>query len=215
MDTQVDRTPLSVQELRQLGDFLSRVTNPSALSLEGMDGLFCALIAGPAWIVPSEYLPLLWGGALPDETVAFNVAHVNAMLWLLMRHWNSILTELDRGAVHAPLILHALASAVPGRTWAQGFMRGVNFVQVGWNELLQDEMSSEVYRIPQLAQGPDPLVRPDFHPQATSAEPRPWLALAVADAYQYFLDRRLADRSMVELTVDSSLRWYKSSDRPS
>jgi len=38
-------------------------------------------IAGPAWCgTPTDYLPLLWGGSLPDEIVTFNVAHVNAMI---------------------------------------------------------------------------------------------------------------------------------------
>jgi hypothetical protein len=62
MDSRVKDIPLNAWELDQLGRFLSQVTNPSALSLEGMDGMFCALIAGPAWVVPGEYLPLLWGG---------------------------------------------------------------------------------------------------------------------------------------------------------
>jgi yecA family protein len=146
MDTQRDHTPLTAQELIQLGEILSQVANPRALSLEGMDGLFCALIAGPAWVVRSEYLPLLWGGPLLDESALFNVAHVNAMIWLLARHWNSILTALDRGDAHTPLIVHPVASGTPGRTWAQGFMRGVNFVQVGWKDLLQDETASELYR---------------------------------------------------------------------
>ena len=118
MDARVRHVPLSGQELGQLCGLLSQVTNPSALSLEGMDGLFCALIAGPAWVVPSEYLPLLWGGPLPDESVALNVAHVNAMVWLLTRHWNSILAELDRGAVHPPLIAHEASTVIPGRIWA-------------------------------------------------------------------------------------------------
>ena len=86
MDKLVMNAPLSVQELDQLGRFLGQVTNHSALSLEGTDGLFCALIAGPAWVAPSEYLPLLWGGPLADEIVTFNLAHVNAMIGLLMRH---------------------------------------------------------------------------------------------------------------------------------
>src|SRR5580658_4162958 len=82
MDTQVKHPPLSAPELNQLCSFLGEVPNPSVLSLEGIDGLFCALIAGPAWVTPSEYLPLVWGGALPNEIVSFNVAHVNAMIWL-------------------------------------------------------------------------------------------------------------------------------------
>lgn len=190
------------------------MTNPSALSLEGVDGLFCALIAGPAWVVPSEYMPLLWGGPLPDEIVTFNVAHVNAMIGLLTRHWNSILTELDRGAVHPPLIVHGVASPIPGRAWAQGFMRGVNFVQVGWKELLQDDTSSELHRIPQLTQEIDPLLQQYVHPDAASQEILPWLAPAVVGAYRYFLDPRLADRLMVELSADVASRWLNSLDRP-
>jgi yecA family protein len=185
------------------------VTNPSSLSLEGMDGLFCALIAGPAWVTPSEYLPLLWGGPLPDEIVTFNVAHMNAMVWLLERHWNSILAELDRGAVHPPIIARDSSGVMSGRIWAQGFMRGVNFVQTGWNELLQDKTSSELFRISRLAQETDAPIALDLHGQATSGQIVAWLAPAVADAYQYFLDRRLADRLTVELTVDTASRWYK------
>jgi len=205
----VKHAALGVPELGQLGRFLGQVINPSSLSLEGMDGLFCALIAGPAWVTPSEYLPLLWGGPLPDEIVTLNVAHVNAMVWLLARHWNSILDELDRGALHPPLIAHGASNVIPGRIWAQGFMRGVNFVQTGWNELLQDETSSELYRISRLAQETDAPVALDLREQATSGQILPWLAAAVADAYQYFLDRRLADRLTVELTVDVASRWHK------
>jgi uncharacterized protein len=179
-----------------------------------MDGLFCALIAGPAWVVPSEYLPLLWGGPLPDDIAAFNVAHANAMIWLLTRHWNSILTELDRGAVHSPFIIHGVAR-VPGRAWAQGFMRGVNFVHAGWNELLRDRTSSDLYRIPGLAQELGPPIQQNLRAQASTAELLPWIAPAVADAYQYFLDRRLADRLRVELTADAATRWYKLLNLPS
>lgn len=51
--------PLSETELDQLSDFLSGIKNPDALTLEGMDGLFSALIAGPQTVLPSEYLPLI------------------------------------------------------------------------------------------------------------------------------------------------------------
>jgi yecA family protein len=49
--------PLSEAELDQLSDFLAGLKNPHALTLEGMDGLFSALIAGPQTVLPSEYLP--------------------------------------------------------------------------------------------------------------------------------------------------------------
>jgi uncharacterized protein len=54
--------PLSDRDLDQLAAFLAGVKNDRAMSLEELDGFFCALIAGPRMVMPSEYLPLLWGG---------------------------------------------------------------------------------------------------------------------------------------------------------
>ncbi len=63
--------------------------------------------------------PLLWGGPLPDEIAMLNMAHLNAMIWLLTRHWNSILTVFDRGGIHPPLIVQGIGGVTSGRTWAQ------------------------------------------------------------------------------------------------
>jgi uncharacterized protein len=205
---------LTARELDRLSEFLSQVKRPEALPLEGMDGLFCALIAGPQWLAPGEYLPLLWGGPLPDDLVMFNVPYVNAMVSLLMRHWNSILAQLDAGVVHAPLLGHGALDGVLGRAWAQGFMRGVNFTQGAWNELFQGEPPGDIYRIARLAEDIDPNVPQDPLPQFKAEEFIPWAASAVADAYQHFLDRRCADRLMVELAADVVRRWHTSPDLP-
>jgi len=50
------REPLTDAELERLGTFLRGLKNPDRLTLEGLDGLFCALIAGPDTVMPSEYL---------------------------------------------------------------------------------------------------------------------------------------------------------------
>ena len=55
-------TPLTDDELERLAAFLDSIDNEEALSLEGLDGFFCALIAGPELVMPSEYLPVVWGG---------------------------------------------------------------------------------------------------------------------------------------------------------
>ncbi len=53
--------PLSDAELDQLSEQLGRIKNADALTLEGVDGLFCALIASPESVSPSEYLPVILG----------------------------------------------------------------------------------------------------------------------------------------------------------
>ncbi len=82
---------LSDKELDQLSDFLKNI-GPSALSLEAVDGLFCALICGPELVQPSEYLPEIWG----EDFVFDNQEDVALIVGLLMRHWNTIASTLRR-----------------------------------------------------------------------------------------------------------------------
>src|SRR4051794_28147454 len=88
--------PLSDQELDELSHFLEG-TGSSALNLEAVDGLFCALICGPEAIPPSEYLPEIWG----EDFVFDNQENVSRIMGLLMRHWNTIACTLH-GTLTAP-----------------------------------------------------------------------------------------------------------------
>ena len=53
---------LTNAELDRLAERLAANQNPDALSLEAVDGLFCALIAAPDTVMPSGYLPVILGG---------------------------------------------------------------------------------------------------------------------------------------------------------
>ena len=57
---------LSEAETDTLAERLAANPNPEALSLEAVDGLFCALIASPRAIMPHEYLPVILGGTLGE-----------------------------------------------------------------------------------------------------------------------------------------------------
>jgi yecA family protein len=55
---------LTDAELDRLEDFL-HLSNPGeAMSVEELDGFFCALICGPELVPPSQYLPMVFGGEL-------------------------------------------------------------------------------------------------------------------------------------------------------
>jgi uncharacterized protein len=52
---------LSDDELDRLNELLSRFAAKRAMNLEQLDGFFAALISGPDDVLPSEYLPEIWG----------------------------------------------------------------------------------------------------------------------------------------------------------
>ena len=68
---------LTDSEVERLATRLSKNQNPGALSLEGVDGLFCALIASPAMVSPSQYLPVILGGE-PDKSVTISLRQLMA-----------------------------------------------------------------------------------------------------------------------------------------
>lgn len=99
--TQITSPPLTDDEFARLSGFLDTI-GPSAMNIEMLDGYFAALICGPDMVPPSEYLPQIWGkdfGFESDE-------QATEIMSLLMRHWNTIATELrhtlDKPDVYLP-----------------------------------------------------------------------------------------------------------------
>ena len=150
------REPLTDAELERLGGFLRGLKNPAHLTLEGLDGLFCALIAGPDTVMPSEYLPVVWGGQMADEDAFASDAEAEELLGLMMRHWNAIVDEYEKERVYLPLLDEPDEKGVPGRRWARGFMRGIAMRRGGWVPMLRDEQEGHLLTIALVAGEVDP-----------------------------------------------------------
>ena len=193
MPNRSGRVALSEAELDRLSDFLDGLTNPDAMDLETLDGFFCALIAGPERVMPSEYLPVIWGGELPDEDAFESVEEANAILQLIMRHWNAIIAELEAEIVYLPLIGDEPDERnVVGRSWARGFMRGVNLRRKDWNEIFAREDEGQVVAIAIVAGEVDP----DWPVEPLTDEKRDemvaWMAAGMARSHKFFARHRRA-----------------------
>jgi len=186
--------PLCEAELDRLSAFLRGLKNPEALSLEGLDGFLCALIAGPDLTMTSEYLPAIWGGEFSDADAFSSLEEANAVLQLIMRHWNSIIAELEKSSVYLPLAEAADERGVPGRAWARGFMRGVRLsTSAGWTELFTDESEGSLLTIPLVAGEVDPTWPPDPLSAERADDLLASMAAGLARAYGHFAaDRRAA-----------------------
>ncbi len=184
---------LSEAELDELSEFLTGLESPDALTLEGMDGLFSALVAGPRTVLPSEYLPLIWGGELADENAFASLEEANSTLSLIMRHWNSIASELENENVHVPLIFEVEPGAVPGREWARGFMRGVQLGGSGWNELFESNDEGHLITIPLVAGEIDPDWPREPITTEKGTELIRWMGAGLARSYAHFARQRRGD----------------------
>ncbi|WP_200655680.1 YecA/YgfB family protein, partial [Paraburkholderia aspalathi] len=130
--------PLTDDEFTRLAGFLD-VIGTSAMNIETLDGYFAALICGPDMVLPSEYLPEIWG----EEFSFDSDDQATEIMSLLMRHWNTIAEELrltlDEPNVYLPVLLEGADGVAPGNDWAHGFMRGVQTRPESWSLLINDE----------------------------------------------------------------------------
>jgi uncharacterized protein len=142
---------------------LEQVVPHGGMTLEMLDGYLSALAVGPEPVMPSEYLPLVWG-----EATAEDPDHAQVRTALVMQFWNHILwrvgqspendAEDSEGAgVRAELMplllmpeteddeggedpLAGIPENFPlGVAWATGFLQGVALRGEAWQAWLADD----------------------------------------------------------------------------
>ena len=187
------REPLTYAEFERLGAFLNRLRNPQRLTLEGLDGLFCALIAGPDLVLPSEYLPVVWGGEMADEDAFESDAQAEELLKLMMRHWNAIADEYETERVYVPLFDAPDERGVPGRRWARGFMKGVALRRRNWAPMFTDESEGQLMTIALVAGEVDPAWPAEPLPAEKAEQLESFMGAGAGRAYHRFAAQRRAD----------------------
>jgi uncharacterized protein len=188
--------PLTDAECDSLTDGLTRFGGPQAMTLEMLDGFFTALICGPNLVLPSEYLPEIWGNKLAVDDPTGAEPTLDKFLSLVMRHWNTIADTLHSGEVYVPLMFEDANGVIHGNEWATGFLRGMGLHKEDWAGLVDDEDQGGLL-VPIFAlaheHDPDPTMRPYTEP-ITPALRRSLTvsaASAVIGIYIYFETQRL------------------------
>jgi len=205
MDNSTTKRPLSEDELNRLGKFLDGIGAP-AMNMESLDGYFAALICDPDMVLPSEYLPGIWG-----EDFCFDSDHqATDILGLLMRHWGTISSALFRTLkqpdVYMPVLLEDDEGVAHGNDWARGFMRGVQAHTASWRELVaSDEHGGPLIPIMLLAyeHDPDPAMRPEPVAPDKREEILSMMIAGLTQIYRYFEPHR---RSRTSASSPAPLR---------
>jgi len=131
--------PLTDAELDRLSEILSRFGTKDAMNLEQLDGFLAALIAGPDDVLPSEYLPEIWGDGMVNEDTFHAQPILQDFLSLVTRHWNAVSQMLRSGNVYTPRLLENEQGVSHANDWANGFLRGMELRREEWARLLNDE----------------------------------------------------------------------------
>ena len=136
--------PLSDEEYARLDDFLlDRIDeeedttdkDEGVLGISELDGLFTAIVSGPVAVMPSKWLPAVYGDF---EPVWRDEEEFQEILSLMMRHMNGIAGMLmDAPEDFEPIFLER---EVEGRLytivdeWCEGYLRGVHLALDDWDK---------------------------------------------------------------------------------
>src|ERR1022692_2728853 len=75
-------------DLEELSDYLDSDLSPDdCMGLSDLDGFLTAIVVGSELIMPSEWLPIVWGHEEPEFESA---AHAEAIIGLIMGRYNEI-----------------------------------------------------------------------------------------------------------------------------
>lgn len=137
-------TPLSEEELGRLDEFLldrldmdddTHDMDEGVLDVSELDGLFTAIVSGPAVIPPSQWLPVVWGDFEPEWD---SEEEFGDIMSLMIRHMNGIAGALmDQPEDFNPLFLER---EVEGTfytivdEWCYGYIRGIRLCEEQWIE---------------------------------------------------------------------------------
>jgi uncharacterized protein len=133
-------TNLDLQDidLGQLDSFLMSESTPEdCMQLSDLDGFLTAVAIGPDIIMPSEWLPVIWGG---EEPVFADQEEAQRVMGAIMGRYNEILQLLrHEPEAYEPLFWETSTGERVAADWVEGFMIGVALRQEAWRPLLESD----------------------------------------------------------------------------
>jgi uncharacterized protein len=103
--------------------------------LSDLDGFLTGIAVGPELILPSEWLPMVWGGEAPEFT---DKAEANVILGSILGRYNEILRQLEAGALE-PVFSADRDGTLIAVGWAEGFLQAIMLRADAWKRLFKSK----------------------------------------------------------------------------
>ena len=108
----------------------------NSIGLSDLDGFLTAIIVGPELIMPSEWLPTVWGDEEPTFDSSEEADRIHSVI---MARYNEIIAAFHKGSGEwMPLFWETEDGEVIVDDWAAGFLEGVQLRMQAWAPLLDD-----------------------------------------------------------------------------
>ena len=123
------------KKLQQLDEFLLKEAGEDAMLLSELDGFLAGLIVCPEAVMPSEWMPVVWGGEGPEFD---DVDQAQAISSLILGHYNDIIRRLDQGR-YSPIYYIDTDDKVMWETWIGGFVEAMRLRPEAWLAWAEDQ----------------------------------------------------------------------------
>lgn len=145
--------PLSNDEMDELDHFLmSDATSDEAMMLDCLDGFLTAIVSGPVMLIPSEWLPHVWGPTEQDAPTFDTLEQAERITDLIMRQLNGIIWSLQQDPDEFEPVFDTTVypddphEYINGEMWAHGYMTGIELQRQTWKAFFDEPSSADVLR---------------------------------------------------------------------
>jgi len=138
--------PLSEKEFDQLDQFLlSDSSDDDAMTMDTLHGFLTAIAIGPETIMPSEWMPKIWGEA-PDSKPRFkNSKEAEQITGLISRFMNEVLVTFEVAPKEfEPLFCEIEQDGqvlMDAEAWCWGFWEGMELRPGSWNPVWESDLA--------------------------------------------------------------------------
>jgi uncharacterized protein len=111
---------------------------PDCMQLSELDGFLTGVAIGPGLLMPSQYMPTVFGD---EEPMFEDPAQAEAINNAIHARYNEILRSIDAGAFE-PIFWEGPDGEPIATEWADGFVAAVDLDPDAWEALLRSEDDS-------------------------------------------------------------------------
>jgi uncharacterized protein len=139
--------PLDRVDLQGLDRFLmSERSPPESMMLSDLDGFLTGIAVGPELVMPSEWLPVVFGGGAPEFA---DEAEAKAILDAIMGRYNEILRQIADDDLD-PVFWAGRDGTLIAADWAEGFLQAIMLRADAWERLFRSKRDGQLL-VPILA----------------------------------------------------------------